>query len=197
MNSLHDLGIKYGTDKAHHHFYMGFYQEYFDPIRYQIKNLLEIGVWNGSSIKVWLDYFPNAHIYGIDNVFKSNVFKHDRFSYIIGDATNHEVIDTFQSNFFDVVIDDGSHFVSDQLKSLKGYWSKLKINGCFIMEDLHTSFINHYVDTKPTTYNFLFDEVKIEDLELNSIKKSIKLCKLFHNNEVITRSKSITAILKK
>jgi hypothetical protein len=30
------------------------------------KNVLEVGIYHGGSIKLWSDFFPNANIYGLD-----------------------------------------------------------------------------------------------------------------------------------
>ena len=39
------------------------YENFFSDIRDTALNVLEIGVCDGGSIKLWHDYFPNAQIY--------------------------------------------------------------------------------------------------------------------------------------
>lgn len=206
MSLLHELGMKHYTDKAYLHKYMDFYEKYFEPIRFEVKNLLEIGVWDGASIKVWLEYFPNAQIYGIDNDPKPSVELHDRFTFIKKDAFEPSLVDTFSNDFFDIVIDDGSHKMSEQRQSLKTYWSKVKPNGYFVMEDMHTSFWTHpfYADSTPTTYDFLVRNVDSQDGELNNIRPQFKETHLFHepqthfaNPSLDVTDTHITMVIKK
>ncbi len=65
---LHDLMAKYGSDKAAHGF-CPFYEDFFAPVRMDVKSVLEIGVEDGASIRGWLDYFPNATVWGLDAPF--------------------------------------------------------------------------------------------------------------------------------
>ena len=70
MNSLQQIGKKYSTDKSMHinfnKSYLDIYETYFKDIRNQKLNILEIGVRNGNSIRVWEEYFPNSNIFGLD-----------------------------------------------------------------------------------------------------------------------------------
>ena len=56
---------KYGSDKTKHN-YTDIYFTYFEKIKNEKLNILEIGVADGKSIKAWSDYFPNSNIIGID-----------------------------------------------------------------------------------------------------------------------------------
>ena len=46
--------------------YIPIYERLFEPIRLMPISILELGVFNGGSIKVWEQYFPYAKIAGID-----------------------------------------------------------------------------------------------------------------------------------
>ena len=54
------------TDKNTTHSYLKTYETLFQNKKNTAKNILEIGVQEGGSIKLWYDYFPNATIYGLD-----------------------------------------------------------------------------------------------------------------------------------
>ena len=54
--------------------------------------------------------------------------------YIIGDATKEETVKKFDS--LDIIIDDGSHRIQDQLKSFNLLYPKLKESGVYIIEDI-------------------------------------------------------------
>lgn len=50
-------------NKIYHHGYHRFYDKY---IKRDIKKLLEIGIEDGKSVNLWLQYCPEATIYGLD-----------------------------------------------------------------------------------------------------------------------------------
>lgn len=111
--------------------------------------LLEIGVSGGGSLWMWKKYFPNATIHGIDNnQFPSagdcrkwgdvnqNVFVH------IGSQNDTNFLTSINEEHgpFDIIIDDGSHIMEHQQKSLFHLWPLLKDKGVYVIEDLHTSY---------------------------------------------------------
>ena len=57
--NLKNLCEKYNCDKLDHA-YIEIYQKYFVNLKNQELNLLEIGVSDGASIKVWSDFFVNS-----------------------------------------------------------------------------------------------------------------------------------------
>ena len=74
------LAYKYGTDKCPklNHVYTPFYYKLFNKKRKAIKKVFEMGIGGsrvmkyipqyqtGASLRMWRDFFPNAHIYGAD-----------------------------------------------------------------------------------------------------------------------------------
>src|SRR5215207_9797134 len=65
--SLDSLGLKYQTDKASSfHNYLVHYDELLESMRQEHIDILEIGVYAGSSIRMWHEYFPAARIVGVD-----------------------------------------------------------------------------------------------------------------------------------
>jgi hypothetical protein len=54
--------------------------------------------------------------------------------YIIGDATKEETIKKLDN--IDIIIDDGSHRLNDQLNSFSLLHTKLKASGVYIIEDI-------------------------------------------------------------
>ena len=65
MQSLTEIGKKYGTDKVAHN-YTDTYDIAFRELREKPLNILEIGVWKGQSLRTFKEYFPNSKIYAID-----------------------------------------------------------------------------------------------------------------------------------
>lgn len=107
--------------------------------------ILEIGVQNGGSLEVWATLYPNADlIVGIDIDEKcgSLVFEKPQISVIVGDIKSAETKNKVNglTNYFDLIIDDGSHTSSDIIAALINYLPLLTPGGKFIIEDLHASY---------------------------------------------------------
>ena len=62
-NDLYKIGLRYGTDKITVHGYHRIFPRFIDQYRSMAEGaaVLEIGVLNKDSLRVWLDYFPNHH----------------------------------------------------------------------------------------------------------------------------------------
>ena len=64
--SLESLVDNTRTDKNTIHSYLPLYESLLNTKKESAKSILEIGIRDGGSIKLWYDYFLNAHIYGVD-----------------------------------------------------------------------------------------------------------------------------------
>ena len=75
MLNLHEIAKKYNCDKLDLG-YTKHYEKKFESIRNNVTKILEIGLNTGGSHLMWLDYFPNANVYAIDNriVYEDKVF---------------------------------------------------------------------------------------------------------------------------
>lgn len=126
------------------HDYLSRYQREFGHWRNDSIRLLEIGLNKGASIKLWLQYFPNATVYGIDiNDFKNEVGIEDhslpRFTFVKGDAGDVNFWNTFNDVHaapFDVIIDDGCHFSGPIQIAFNHLWRRVSPGGYYIIEDL-------------------------------------------------------------
>lgn len=146
---LHELGLFHRTDKATHHQYTTFYEEHLPE---RVGSLLEIGVMDGASLRVWRDHYPGAEIVGVDIVKRNPV---EGCTVLHGDATDPEFIAEHLHREWDVIIDDGSHMTMDQQMTFVSLWPMVKKGGCYVLEDLHTSFIDSYVNSPLSTYDWL------------------------------------------
>jgi hypothetical protein len=63
---LENMVNNYLTDKNTSHSYLQTYHNILQSRRFSSKNILEVGIQRGGSLKLWNDYFVNANIYGID-----------------------------------------------------------------------------------------------------------------------------------
>jgi predicted O-methyltransferase YrrM len=149
---LHDIGIKHNTDKAFFHRYLDFYEKHL-PKRNFTGRLLEIGVMDGASMHMWREYYPKAEIVGVDINDKSHL-SIDGVVILRLDATDPEQMKDL--GVFDIIVDDGSHMTADQQKSFEHlYLNQLSPNGYYVIEDLHTSLMDGYVNSDKTTLEWL------------------------------------------
>jgi hypothetical protein len=73
--SLQDIADNSRTDKNTIHSYLPLYQQLLIKKKETAKNVLEIGIQNGGSIKLWNDYFTNANVYGLDIMSINDVWE--------------------------------------------------------------------------------------------------------------------------
>jgi hypothetical protein len=166
MDLLTELGTKYNTDKANYHRFTQFYNSYFNQKRYEAKLVMEIGVLNGGSLKMWEEYFPNATIIGVDNQNKKQ-YEQGRIKIHQADQEYPDSLVEVAKQYgqFDIIIDDGSHLIPHQYQTLGALFPYVKINGYYVLEDLHTS---HF----PKWREWYNEDVKISMLEsIQSLKK--------------------------
>lgn len=159
MGLLNDIGLKHNADKSSRfHHYLDFYQDQLPDQSFKGR-LLEIGVMDGLSMKMWRDYYPDAEIVGIDikdmSMFHNSDWQvPESVKLLTLDGTKAK--DMKPLGMFDIIIDDGSHYMSQQQKSFELlYYSQLSKDGIYIIEDLWTSYIGFYQDAKITTVDYL------------------------------------------
>ena len=142
MTTLSQLATKHKTDKGPScHNYTQTYEQMFEGIRQEKLKILEIGVLDGASVRMWSDYFPNAEIHGIDVNEDCSAFADDRITIHIGDQGNRRFLESIGVEF-DIVIDDGSHRVDDQIASFKVLWPNTRL--IYIVEDTYSSYLKRY-----------------------------------------------------
>lgn len=133
---LEDIYPKYslpdkGGDKGTQHSYIEIYSKYISP---DTKSLLEVGVWEGHSLAMWQDYLPQARVLGIDIAVYRVKFE---VEVLHVDATVRGQLDqALGDETFDVIIDDGSHRVHDQIASFEHLFERVNPGGVYFIEDV-------------------------------------------------------------
>lgn len=125
--------------------YFPVYEKHFKALTERPINILEIGVLNGGSLRMWKDYFhPDSTLVGIDidPRCKQHEDGDSDINVRIGDQSNHiflqKLIDEFGE--FDLVIDDGSHHVDHVHKTFEFLYPKIAKNGIYMIEDTHAGY---------------------------------------------------------
>ena len=141
--TLDELAVKHGTDKGpNDHMYTSKYSLYLEQYRNIEFNLLEIGVCNGDSVKMWKEYFSKANIVALDIDPRCKEYEEERIDIHIGDQTDKKFLnDVFnQYGHFEVILDDGGHSWKQQIVSFETLFPRLTPGGMYLIEDLHTSY---------------------------------------------------------
>lgn len=169
---LTDTGPDGYGDKGTAHSYIDYYATALDKYRNTTNTVLEIGVCHGHSLRMWRKFFPVANIVGVDVQY--NAAKCFGCEIIIGDATKQETFDKCSN--FDVIIDDGSHRIEDQLATFKLLWPRLNPGGIYIIEDVvnidesRTSLLSLHPNAK--VYDFRNIKNRYDDV-IVEIKKDV------------------------
>lgn len=144
------------TDKGTTHTYIGPYAELFEPIRQDAVSLCEIGIDKGGSLGLWSDYFQrqDARIVGVDIYCRDRSF--GRIRTIQGDSRIKTTAEKVGA--VNVLIDDGSHDVNDQVATFRVFWPNVKPGGIYVIEDVQG-------DREATR---LMQEHPFEDIDLRS-----------------------------
>jgi tetratricopeptide (TPR) repeat protein len=125
--------------------YAKWYDHWFAPLREAAKEICEIGLYNGGSIKAMCEYFPHARILGLDIDDKS-AFNTDRVDTRKLDQGNFDDLNGFvlecqsKARQFDIIIDDGSHDVEHQQMTFGRLFQLLQPGGLYIIEDMGSSY---------------------------------------------------------
>lgn len=126
-----EVGVKHGTDKSSiGHDYLRHYERVLAG--HDVRSVLEIGVDTGASLRTWCDIFPDADINGIDIREECRDVDAGRAFVLIGDATAPGWVLPVS----DFTIDDGSHQVSDVLRSFDIFFPNLESGGIYAIEDI-------------------------------------------------------------
>lgn len=140
--SLEEISIAHSTDKAYQHRYVQeVYEELFRPVQDTTKLFVEIGVYEGNSLRAWKKYFSNSKIIGLDKNPTTVNKGIEGCELIYCDQSNESLLKEIKSKILgaDVIVDDGTHKMFDQQKTLAILFEALQPGGIYIVEDLHTS----------------------------------------------------------
>ena len=185
--NLDELFNFYGSDKANTfslknekgHGFSKFYIHHFESLKNKKLNILEIGSYAGASAAAFAKYLPNSNIFCFDINISNFKYSSKKIQVFGLNVREKKKVDKIlekifkKNNFkkFDIVIDDGSHNLSDILYSLDLFFKFVKSNGIYIIEDY--KYPNYYEYNKDT------NEILIDEL----LKKISS--KQFFNSELI------------
>jgi len=108
---------------------------------------LEIGSGRGGSAQMWKRYFgPLARIVSIDINPECRKFEEDQIAFRIGSQADLSFLAGILEEFGtpNIVLDDGSHRMSDVIATFKFLYPRTSADGVYIVEDLHTAYWSEF-----------------------------------------------------
>ena len=189
--SLDYLFHEYGSDKANifkpnqkpGHGYSIYYEKKLEAYKNKNLNILEIGSYAGASAAAFTKYFPQSKVYCFDVNISNFKYESEKINVFGIDINNKKkVLKTLnkifsEQNFtqFDLIIDDGSHNLSDILISLKFFFKYVKNKGLYIIEDFKHP--NYY------KYNRNIDHLLVDQILLNLNNKKSFTSNIFNDDD--------------
>jgi len=143
--SLESLVDNHRTDKNTWHSYLPLYDKLFIAKKETAKNVLEVGICNGGSIKLWSDYFTNATVHALDVMHVDNVWdelKKNERRIVLHTSTDAYNVDFFKRTFldrnmkFDLMLDDGPHTLESMKAFIRMYSRLIADDGILVIEDV-------------------------------------------------------------
>jgi len=132
-----------GNEMCKWPWYLPTYEKHFSHLVNKSFLFLEIGVNNGGSLQMWKNYFgPYTKIVGVDINGNCKRFDDGEISVRIGDQSDPNFLQSIIDEFGipTIVLDDGSHQWSHQIKTFEYLYPKLSTLGIYAVEDTHTSY---------------------------------------------------------
>ena len=193
---------RYGSDKANifkktqepGHGYAVYYENKLKKFKDKKINILEIGSFSGASAAAFSKYLPNSKIYCFDvNISNFNYVSKNIYVYGL-DINNQKKVKKIVNkifldtniNFFDLIIDDGSHNLSDILSGFKFFFKFLKNKGLYVIEDYKHP--NYY------EYNKNIDHILVDEFLENLKNKKFFTSKIFSDQDQKEIMRSIDTI---
>ena len=201
LDDLTKLANYYQTDKGNSHKYGHCYTYFYDlilnPKRNEPLKFVEIGVSQGSSIKMWRDYFSKAKLYGLD-IEESSLHKIKNLDNVVGLNVNQENRKELlgfaeEHGPFDIILDDGGHTQKQQQTSFASLFSYLVPGGFYIIEDLQGPYGGYFNNQSEKPDDDIFVALEslgvhgtlgssvyyMEDDEIDYIEDNFEFVKLF------------------
>ena len=195
--NLTELANKFQSDKGTEYFekhgYTLIYEQLLSPLKSKPIVFLEMGLCIGGpefgdflleriphdlpSIRVWSEYFDDAHVYGFDiNDFSNLASEIQDFKFIKGDLTLKDDISNLAKTtaqlegqkdlvVYDVILDDASHASFHQQQAFSLLFPCVKQKGIYIIEDLHwqSDIYEERLPDVPKTIDFLTRLKNVKD----------------------------------
>ncbi|MGX2982829.1 hypothetical protein [Helicobacter sp. 23-1045] len=149
--TLHNYFLNNKHEAIHKWYgYFDVYEKHFSRLRGRDVNILEIGIQNGGSTKMWKHYFgvngAKVNIYGVDIDPRCKKMEDENIKIFIGSQEDRGFWRSVKEQIpkVDILIDDGGHTMRQQIVTFEEMYPHIKHDGIYWCEDLHTSYWKAY-----------------------------------------------------
>ena len=200
--------FKYFDSLKQQHDYADFFQENLKELKDKKLDILEIGTAKGDGIASFYFYFPYSNLIGVDNNPFKTRYKSKRIRNMYVDISSRQILKNLTNHLnqkFDLIIEDCSHKLIDQILCFSENFKNLKKGGIYIVEDLNFPEIhkmynptNEAVDLKTILKKInLGEEIFTKFMKENEIEyiqnniENIKFYKGHDNSEIVFIKKKV------
>ncbi|MDF1728894.1 MAG: class I SAM-dependent methyltransferase [Sulfitobacter sp.] len=136
-----------GRPSAKWEHYFPAYDREFAAFRGRTTRMLEIGVARGGSVQMFRRFLgARSVVVGIDINPRCKAYEERGVRIEIGSQSDPEFLARIVEEHgpFDIILDDGSHMMGDQITSLEHLYKAVKPGGVYAVEDIHTSYFTRF-----------------------------------------------------
>jgi hypothetical protein len=137
------IAARHDTDKGRS--YTRVYYDLLAQARRERLRVLEIGVHNGGSLRMWREFLPHAKIFAIDIDPRCLDLQQEIADTTIrlvdqGNASQLAEFVDETGGAFDLIVDDGGHTMSQQITSFEVLFPHIVLGGAYVIEDIGTAY---------------------------------------------------------
>lgn len=172
-----------GCDKGTTHSYIEHYDKIFKEFKDKPIKMMEIGAAYGGSAKLWNGYFKDLELdsYELEcHLFPETVKyfeEQSNLSLICANALKDEEPAKNGKGYYDIILDDGSHYLNDQIRAAQLWYDSVKPGGLYIIEDVWYENIE--------TLSNLYPNANSLDLREERIYKIVNGVKFYRDDNAI------------
>ena len=199
---LHRYFLNNSSNRLHKWLhYFDIYERHLSKFRNHSPVILEIGVFGGGSLQMWLEYFgKGSKVVGLDIDPKCKVHEQTSIEIFIGSQDDPQVIERILRKYpnIDIIIDDGSHINDHMKKSFQLLYQHINDNGVYLIEDVHTSYWNEYGGGVGKNDSFIeYAKRKIDELNAVHSRGAIPISSFTRNTDSISFYDSVVVFEKR
>jgi len=139
FKNQYDKPSKQDDKKIIAHGYAKIYEKYLKEHKEKNLNIIELGSFYGNASAAFYFYFKNSQIYSADINPDMYLYRSKRLTNFFTDTSSRSSIERNilkKDVQFDLIIEDASHMLKDQIVSLFVLFKSLKSGGFFIIEEI-------------------------------------------------------------
>jgi hypothetical protein len=127
--------------------YFEVYDRHFSRFRGKEVYVVEIGVYQGGSLRMWKNYFGSrGMICGVDINSECKAFEEEQITIKIGSQEDRQFLRRLADELprIDILIDDGGHRMNQQITTFEELYPRISADGVYLCEDTGTSYSLSY-----------------------------------------------------